>query len=239
MIGNSKNIYFLFLYFFSCIAAAAQDPFSELEKIRATYTSLDSYSLRLNIKAYKGHASMELVDVLDGAYEVSGERYRYRLGNTVILKNENYLISIDERYKEIDIVDSKKQTLSPAADFMDFKKMETVLKKHNALGVKEGSNGNKVLVFDLKKSGYEYEKIEIRYRPSGEITAMILYYRLPSEAYDIPGTYKMRMEITYDSQKLNATFSPDHFSEKKYVNITDKGIFPQPPYKNYQISDLL
>jgi|GEM_PF-6752659 len=235
-----KNRYILFLFMFiTCSSSGwSQDPYAELDRVKSTYTSLKNYSMQLTIKAYKGHTSTEVADVMSGKYEVSGNRFRLTMGGTTTLKNETYLLSIDDKFHEIDVASAKKDE-AVQAEFMDFKKMETTLRKHQALSIKTDPDGNKELTFDMTKSGDEYEKIIIKYRPSGELVSVILFYRSPVEAYGISEKYKARMEITYTSQNLNAVFPENYFSEKKYIQVTGQEILPQAAYKNYKIFDLL
>jgi hypothetical protein len=215
-----------------------QDPYAELDKVKLRYTSLQSYSIQLTIKAYKGHVSSEIADIVHGKYEVSGSRFKLTLGSATTLRNEAYILNIDDKFHEIDVSSIKKQEASQT-EFIDFKKMEATLRKHNALSLKLAADGNKVLAFDMSKSGDEYEKVIINYRPSGELLSVILFYRSPVDAYGMTEKYKARMEITYTSQNLNAVFPENYFSEKKYIRADDQQITPQPAYKNYKIFDLL
>jgi hypothetical protein len=235
-----KNSYIkLSIFLLTCsINMWGQDAYAELDKVKLRYTSLKNYSIQLGIKAYKGHTSSEVADIITGKYEVSGTSFKLTLGSATTLRNENYLLGIDDKFHEIDVASVKKQEADQAG-FVDFKKMEASIRKHNALSVKKGTDGNSVLTFDLAKSGDEYEKIIITYQPSGELVSVILFYRSPVEAYGMGGKYKARMEITYTSQNLNAVFPENHFSEKKYIRVTDREILPQPAYKNYKIFNLL
>lgn len=240
MLAYTKHLSCFFLCILLSVAGGrlhAQDPFAELARVQSLYTSADNYSLQLKIKAYQGHQSTELADVISGSYEVSGKRFKLVLGPAVTLKNETYLLGIDERFKEIDVADAGRQ--ESAAGFLDFRKMEAQLRKHRALSLKTEADGNRTLTFDMTRSGDEYEKVVIRYRPSGELLSVVFFYRAEAQAYGISGQYKARVEVEYTSQNFHPTFPENNFSEKKYIRVTGREIAPQPAYKNYKIFDLL
>lgn len=222
----------------ACAHLRAQDSFAELERLRARYANLQNYSTQLVFKAYKGHTSTEIVDQQMGLCEISGNRFRLVMGQATLLKNETYCLSVDDRFREIEVFDATKHLME--APYGNFSRIDSILRENKALNVQPLADGNRILSVNLKNSGDEYEKIAVKYRPGGELVSITFFYRGKASLYGIDGgDYKTRVEIEYRSQNFHPVFPADHFSEKKYVSIGQQKISPQPAYKNYQIFDLL
>lgn len=238
--AKPKNINRLLLALALCMAHAcawAQDSFSELNLLRSRYADLRNYSSQLVFKAYKGHTSTEIIDQQTGLCEVSGSRFRLAMGPSTILKNDRYCINVNEQFHEIEVLDAAKHALENP--YANFARIDSMLRKNKALGVIPQTDGTRLLTVDLTRSGDEYEKIAVRYKPSGELVSITFFYRGKVSLYGIDDDYKARVEIEYRAQNFNTVFAGDHFSERKYVVINDGRITPQTAYKNYEIFDLL
>lgn len=238
--AKRKGLFIPGLLLLFCVLSTqtwAQEPLAELNRLRERYTSLKSYSTQLVFKAYKGHTSTELVDMQTGRYDISGTRFRLAMGKTVTLRNERYCLNIDEAFREIDVMDARKQSSAP--EYGNFRRIDSILTQNHALSLQTLPDGNRTLTVSLKNSGDEYEKFVIRYRPTGELLALIFFYRGKANLYGIEGEYQPRVEIEYKAQNFNAAYPEGYFSETRYVTIQGTDVLPQPAYKNYQIFDLL
>lgn len=234
---NTIRLLLALLLWVACGPVWAQDSFAELNLLRNRYADLKNYSSQLVFKAYKGHTSTELVDQQTGQCEVSGDRFRLVMGPSTMLKNERYCLNVNDRFREIEVLDATKHAVE--MPYGNFNRIDSILRKNKALSVTPQTDGTRLLIVDLKNSGDEYEKITVRYKPLGELVSIAFFYRGKASLYGIEDNYKARVEIEYRAQNFNAVFTADHFSEKKYVVVNDGQITPQPAYKNYEIFDLL
>jgi outer membrane lipoprotein-sorting protein len=215
----------------------AQNVTNEFLLLQKRYANLDNYSVSMNYKAYKGHTSSEVADVQAGKFEIFRQKMKFVMGDIEVLRNGNYTVQIDKQFQEMDI--SRTPTGWTPPVFGNFSRMDSILKKHNAVSFREESDGIRLLVFNLKNSGEEYEKIEIRYLPSGHITSITLFYRGVSDAYGVQGDYKPRVEIQYKEQNFSPGLTDEYFSEKKYFLVQDGKTIPNSTFKNYKIFDQL
>ena len=231
---------FHFFFVVACFSFAtadgiAQNITAEFLLLQNRYASLKNYSVSMNYKAYKGHTSTEVADVQSGIYELFNQKMRFVMGDIEVVQNGTYTIQIDKKFQEMDISETPTGWAPPV--FGNFSRLDTILQKHNAVSFKQEASGARLLTFNLKKSGEEYEKIEIKYQSSGDITSITLFYRGNSDAYGVEEVYKPRVEIQYLNQNFRPAFTDEHFSEKKYFLLQNGKKMPNNLFKNYKIFD--
>lgn len=223
---------FLFLAFVlsNC---SAQNISAEFMLLQNRYNNIKRFSVQMTYKAYKGHQSFEMADMQQGKFEMDDRYLRFEMGGIEVVQTGKYVIHIDRNLQEMEVMKTAAKWEPPV--FGSFMRLDSLLRKHNAVSFKLEPSGLRLLTFDLKRSGEEYEKIEIRYLPGGEISSIILFYRSVSDSYGVEGAYKPRVEISYRSENFNPVFPENYFSEKKYFMFSGEKIIPAGLFKNYQI----
>lgn len=224
-----------------CLTAnhtCAQNVMTELMLLKNHYADMERYSVSMTYKAYNGHNSQTVVDMLTGKFESWGNKKRFVLGRSEIIQNGSYLIQLDHELQEMDVIPTKTPATGMPA-FGDLEGLEKLVQKNNAVSFRQEAGGIRLLVFDLKKSGDEHEKIELRYLPSGNIVSVTLFYRASMKSYGRDDDYKPRVEIQYRDHNFATVYEAEHFSEKKFFLIQNDAVIPQPAYKNYKIFDSL
>lgn len=224
--------YILFISLIS-FRVSAQNPYGELNLLRKKYVGMEKYSASLTYTAYKGHKSTEVADRQRGRFEMSGANQRFVLGEIEFVRTPKYDIRIDHSFKEMEVFPLKSENEGgPESNFL---RLDSILRKNDAVSLKKETSGSNVLVFDFTKGGHEYERIEIRYTQDRQITSVVLFYRGLSDAYGVEGSYKPRVEVKYGDQNFNPSFSPENFSGHKYISGKDGSFVPSSLFGNYKI----
>lgn len=226
--------------FLICAAFAQTDKraWIELQKVRDHYAHLENYSVSLTYKVFKGHTSPEMMEIEQGRFETSPQGSRYVLGDLELIRNGKYFLSVDKANREMDVAPLTDQKTMPV--FIDFGQMDSMMRKYDMVSQLPMLEGTYGLRFDFSKNLFaEFERIDIRYLPSGDLTKAVLYYRQTADMYGNEEVFKPRLEVDYLQHNYRAEFARDHFSEAKYFTMNDGKIDPKPNYRTYKIYSLL
>lgn len=212
----------------------AQTPIDDFGRVRQAYASLTGLSVNMEYTVFRGHEGTQATTVQSGSFRTDMKnRYLFKVGDVTRLHNERYDIMVSGEEKVI-VVET-----APQAKVVPLFGVDTtggLWKKAVKIG-----EGNGIRTWRINYEGYtEFEKMDVTVDTKTFLIKNIsLYYRLKMGEYlnseDAEDDYCPKLGIRYSQAVLNPVFSAEEFSEKKYIQVTEKGILPAEAYKNYEL----
>jgi hypothetical protein len=208
---------------FLALCASAQDPQKVLEDLRHNYQHADPVHAEMIIRAYSDANKVQPYYEEQAEVKRSGKNYWYRFGQIEMLMNEKYLLMVERESRQI--VCSKRdikaeEKMSKQMQF-NTDSLLAFLDKPVFIGTANGIHQYRV----TPREG-DVRQIDL-YVNAKKSTLHMLTYQYQDANY---------VTIAFPRFDSPATFSPDDFDEKRYVEVTKTSIHPAKAFGGFEVS---
>lgn len=225
-----KYVIILLLFPLLVRAEASTEFLADLEKMR-TYFEKEKYSLALSYKVY-AETSGQLLDNQQGVYEKNTEGYYYKLGDIVIVQNQQWNVYLNDEEKLMAVKENKSASGSSLLSFDEATKgCETITR----------SEDDKLYTYTITfKSPVSdvYRSVQVVARKSDlKPEKLIFHYEETTTQTDQQGTLindRLRLEISYGEWGSASNRST---AVSQFFKVDQQKLVPSSAYSDYQLID--
>lgn len=214
----------LLILLFGFIPVNAQTVEQELNNIKSVYSKDKGVSFNISYNYYKDISSPKPYKQVAGEVKLVGDYYYSKLDNVETVKNQNYFIMVDSKYKRL-MLDKPQENHQPPININSF-----------GSGYKSSKleqSGTDMKIILEYNNGQKIDKIEILYNPDNyfiqELT--ILYSEVEDELHN---KFKPKIQVTYTKTQTGIKTTDKSFSEEPFFSYDGSKWFLKPTYTNYQ-----
>lgn len=203
----------------------AQEFEKDFDRMVAAYKDGDQLYLEMENSVYKGE---ERVNQVSSTLLKSGNNYKYQTEEQQLLLNSKYVIFIDNRNYNIVVSDRNKAQEELQRKAMPVTK--EVLKPYKDIVYKGETKGYKH--YQLKNSQEQVMQVDLFFETKTGFIKKVIYHYNPALVPDNRST-----EIQLKVINIAPTISSTTFSERNFLKIENKKLYPSNSYKKYSLHD--
>lgn len=205
----------------------AQNLKEDMVKMQQAYDNMERLSATIITKEFEGN---KMLSKEQYSLKMAGSSYLYQLTNTIVLRNERYMVSVNQNDKQVICTSQKKE--KGATEIMKKVKpnVSAMLDKYDKVTFLGESNGLKTYRMENKEmEGVQITKIEFTFDVNTFVVDNMRYY------YNEADYGKNWIEIRFKEFDINPSFQMRLFDESKYVQTIGKELKLSDAYKDYRL----
>jgi hypothetical protein len=201
------------------------------------YKNTTNLTFDMHYSMYDAHQSNNIIQEMDGYYQLMEDNLVMRMGSQLQLHNRSYSLIVDEGSKTMLV-----QAAAPRAENSTPLGVDSLVKMFENITVTKEENGSVYLHFDQPRASFFAIKTFdlVIEKSTGILQKAILYY-----AFDLSNFYEQyennhtipRIEISYLNYREGLNTS-EIFDEKKYFTLNKNKIKPALNYAGYKVLDI-
>lgn len=217
------RIFFFCVVFVLPSSAIAQDFKEALLKMKALYAGAPRLHVIMSVKAFDSASPSTLFYDQKAEVKKEAENYFYNFDGVEMLLNENYLLMLNHKQKQI--LYTKKNAM-PSGQFknsfqFNLDSILSVYGKYSYVDTKNGMNHFRI----THKKGASIKQTEMYFTvDSGKISR--IEYLYPSG---------QQVTIQFELLDKEPSFETMAFSEREYIIVNDTQVLPVPKWNNYKL----
>lgn len=201
---------------FLSLPTKGQDAKTAFKKVNEAFSKYNRISYNITYNYYKNGSDKKPYETLGGVYKKDGGSFYQKIDSREFIVNDNYQVIIDNETKHM-VVENRPQVVKQEQFMIE---MDSVLALCKSISSKKsGASDLYSLFFDTDV--FSYSQLDITIDPAKNFITKIVFHLLE---YDEDGAIinRPRLEVQITDYNTAPVFSPNLFTETKYVKI-DKG----------------
>ncbi|MGB0523475.1 MAG: LolA family protein [Flammeovirgaceae bacterium] len=217
--------YFVMICLMCCIQQlSAQDLLKDMKAMYAAYDQIDNLYAQMVTKEYEGKAKPITERV---TLRLQGRKSMYEMGDMIIMRNEEYLVSINKGTKQMICASQRQeagmedllQGISP-----NLENMVENYEKVTFLGLNEGKKR-----YRIEKEGAEVAKVELELDATSYLLSKITYFYTDADYGD------RRVEISFPIFKVDVEHQSTLFHTAHYLKKRGDELMVSDAYQGYHL----
>ena len=196
--------------------------------------SADSYDGKINVKAYErsGHTTPVYSTIV--SIKKAGHQYHYTMDQTEVLINEQCMVTVLHDEKEVRYMARKEtedHSIKMDDDWLKNLQLDQFKDDPSKASVKFMGSSNGMKHYQVTYTGHYLSKADIYLDNQTLFFKKLVYHYDPDFESSAEKTV-----ITFERSQTNVTFSPQTFSESKYVLSSQSKLTLTPKFKAYDLT---
>ena len=226
--------YISLLIFLLPLILLAQNLGNDLAKINEAYAD-KSFQVKLQYDWFASYGSTEPIESQTGEIAMKGISYFQQMGATETLFTEAYSVLVHHEEKLVMI-----QPAIARPDPSQLPDLDSALSMCEEVIFEPYDEEYLSYTFYFREGESQYERFTVIYSKADFLLQKLIFY-LPAGAVQMEGITDEppRYEVTYTKTSLNPTFSPNAFSERRYLAKRGDEFVLNSAYKMYRLANYL